>query len=160
MALKTGTQAPDFSLPSTEREVFQLSKDYAGKPLVLYFYPKDFTRVCTEEACEFRDAWDEFRDLDINIVGISRDSVETHHKFKGKHELPFELLADVQGEVSKLYQATLPLVGMSRRVTYLLDSKHVIRAVYENMFNARKHLKTMMNSAVDLEFQPHHMGKR
>ena len=156
MALKVGDQAPDFTLPSTSGSPFTLSKNFAGKPLILYFYPKDFTTVCTEEACQFRDAFEEFRDLDFDIIGISKDTVETHLKFKEKHDLPFELLADVQGQVAKQYKAVVPVVGMLRRVTYLLDSNHRVRGVYENMFNARKHLEAMIQKATDYEFQPNH----
>ncbi|MEL6538260.1 MAG: peroxiredoxin [Bacteroidota bacterium] len=160
MTLKKGEKAPDFTLPSSTGEKFTLSKDRAGQPVILYFYPKDFTRVCTEEACEFRDAFQDFRDLDVDVIGISRDTVETHQKFKEKHKLPFELLADVQGGVAKKYKASMPVFGMSRRITYLLDENHVVKAVIENMFSAKKHLQTMLRGATDLEFQPDIVGRK
>ncbi|HAA22256.1 MAG TPA: peroxiredoxin [Cytophagales bacterium] len=160
MALKKGEKAPDFTLPSTTGEKFTLSKDRAGKATVLYFYPKDFTRVCTEEACEFRDAFEDFKDLGVDVIGISRDTVDTHHKFKEKHDLPFELLADVQGAVAKKYKASMPILSMSKRITYLLDENHVVKAVIENMFSAKKHLKEMLKGATDLEFQPEMVGRK
>lgn len=146
MPLNAGDPAPDFSLPSTSGEEFTLSKDAGGKPIVLYFYPKDFTSVCTEEACEFRDAFDVFAGLEADVVGISRDSVSTHHKFRAAHELPFHLLADVDGQVAKLYKAAVPVINFTRRVTYLLDKSHRIAAVYENTFSAQKHIHETLKS--------------
>jgi peroxiredoxin Q/BCP len=144
MALSKGSKAPDFSLPSTEGRTFKLSETLMGKPCILYFYPKDFTPGCTQEACDFRDHFSYFRDLEIDVVGISRDSVKVHQKFKATHKLPFELLADEQGLVSKKYKASLPLLGLSRRITYLLDGNHIIVEVYESMFAAGSHIKKMI----------------
>lgn len=158
MALKIGDQAPDFTLPSTTGKNFTLSKDFEGKALILYFYPKDFTPVCTQEACGFRDVFEEFIDLNFEVIGVSKDSVETHLEFKAKHNLPFELLADVQGQVAKKYKATMPILG-PKRITYLLDTSHKVRAVVENRFNAKKHLEKMIRSATDYEFQPGRLAK-
>ena len=145
MALKENTQAPDFNLESTSGFPFTLSKQAAGKPLILYFYPKDFTPGCTKEACEFRDTFEFFRDLDIDIYGISRDSVETHQKFKTAHNLPFELLADENGKVADLYDASLPFINFTKRITYLLNKDHQIAGVYQNLFGSRKHIHEMIN---------------
>lgn len=144
MALSIGSKVPDFTLPSTKGGHFQLSKDLADKPCILYFYPKDFTPGCTQEACDFRDHFSYFEGLDIDIIGISRDSMQTHLKFKQKHKLPFDLLADEKGEVSKKYQALLPIFKTNRRITYLLDKEHRVTAVYENMFGAGKHIQKMV----------------
>jgi peroxiredoxin Q/BCP len=144
MPLKTGDQAPDFTLPSTRGSDFSLRIHATGKPLILYFYPKDFTSVCTKEACEFRDAFSFFRELDVAIIGISSDNVETHRRFKAVHALPFELLADEQGKVASLYKAIIPVLRVTRRVTYLLDQEQTVAAVYENLFAADKHVRTMI----------------
>lgn len=144
MALSIGTKAPDFILPSTKGVDFQLSKDIVAKPCILYFYPKDFTPGCTQEACDFRDHFSYFEGLDIDIFGISKDSIPTHLKFKEKYQLPFELLADEKGVVSKKYQALLPFLGTTRRITYLLDKELRVAAVYENMFGAGKHIQKMV----------------
>jgi peroxiredoxin Q/BCP len=91
--VEEGAPAPDFELRSDEGETVTLSA-LRGKPVVLYFYPKDDTPGCTTEACEFRDAYDRFRDQGIEILGVSPDTEASHQKFKSKYELPFPLLAD------------------------------------------------------------------
>jgi thioredoxin-dependent peroxiredoxin len=144
MALKVHQQAPDFSLPSTDGSLFTLSESARGQGLILYFYPKDFTPGCTKEACEFRDQFELFRDLEIPVLGISMDSVVTHQKFRETHRLPFHLLADTEGEVCKLYDALIPIVKMPKRVTYLLDKNHKIAAVYSQLFGAEEHVRQMI----------------
>ncbi|MEM8966568.1 MAG: peroxiredoxin [Bacteroidota bacterium] len=146
MPLKVPQSAPDFSLPSTSGSTFKLSRDLANQPGIIYFYPKDFTPGCTQEACSFRDSFSVFRDLNITVVGISRDSIESHQKFKEQHRLPFELLSDRSGSVAKKYGALVPFLKVVRRVTYLLDTDHKIAAVYEDMFGAEKHIRQMIEA--------------
>jgi len=100
--VEEGTPAPDFELPSDEGETVRLS-ELRGKPVVLYFYPKDDTPGCTTQACAIRDAWDDFRDRGAVVLGVSPDGEASHRKFKEKHRLPFTLLADEEHEVSELY---------------------------------------------------------
>ena len=97
-----GTPAPDFELQSDTGETVKLS-DFHGRPVVLYFYPKDDTPGCTTEACEFRDAYDVFRDRGAEVLGVSPDDVRSHEKFKKKYQLPFTLLADPSHEVAEQY---------------------------------------------------------
>jgi peroxiredoxin Q/BCP len=144
MALEIGTKAPDFTLPGTSGLKLNLSRDMEGKALILFFYPKDFTRGCTAEACEFRDNFGEFRDLDVPVFGISRDDIKTHERFKKEYKFPFELLSDESGKVCKAYDALIPLIKMPKRVTYLLDAEHRIAAVYSDMFEFKGHIKTML----------------
>jgi peroxiredoxin Q/BCP len=145
MPLKENQKAPEFELASTSGERFKLSEQ-VGEPIILFFYPKNFTKVCTAEVCEFRDAFSEFRDLNVKVVGISQDTIDSHHKFKKENKLPFELLSDSKGKIAKLYKATIPVIGMNRRITYLLDKELKIKAVYENMFSADSHVKEMIAS--------------
>lgn len=144
MSLKVGETAPDFTLPSTSGENFQLSKNAANQPCIIYFYPKDFTTVCTKEACSFRDTFDFFKELNISVYGISKDDIATHQDFKQTFNLPFELLADTQGKIAKKYDALIPFVNMPRRTTYLLDSNHKIVGVYENLFASKQHVEEMV----------------
>jgi thioredoxin-dependent peroxiredoxin len=145
MPLSTGQKAPDFSLPSTSGRNFSLYKDMQLKPCILYFYPKDFSVGCTNEACSFRDTFEVFNELDIKIIGISRDSLESHLKFKKTLGLPFDLLADQGGKVCEAYKTQLPFVpAFTKRTTYLLDKNQLILAVYQNIFSSKKHIKMMV----------------
>lgn len=144
MALKIGSKAPDFSLSGTSGITLRLSKDFKGKSLILFFYPKDFTRGCTAEACEFRDQFSEFRDMEVPVFGISRDNIPTHEKFKKAHLLPFELLSDPSGDVCNSYDALIPVLRIPKRVTYLLDENHQIAGVFEGLFENKKHVSAMI----------------
>ena len=146
MALKTGTQAPEFNLKSTGAKSIDSSKDLKNKAFILYFYPKDFTKGCTAEACEFRDQFEAFRDLDIPVLGISRDDIETHERFKKEHKLPFDLLSDPAGEVCKAYDALVPLIKMPKRITYLIDKDHKIAAAFSDMFESKGHIDAMLKN--------------
>ena len=146
MPLSINSQAPDFTLPATSGQDITLSKDLAGKPCVLFFYPKDFTSVCTKEACGFRDNFDTFKSLDVTVLGINTDSIATHKRFKKANDLPFELLTDEKGVVSKAYKAVVPIVGMTKRVTYLLGANHKIVAAYQEMFGWEKHIVQMIKA--------------
>jgi len=127
MALSINTKAPDFTLASTDGNDFTLSKDMANKACVIYFYPKDFTPGCTQEACSFRDSHHVLANLDIPVFGISRDSIRTHLKFKEAHQLPFELLSDPSGKVCKAYNALVPILKIPKRVTYLLNQVKAVK---------------------------------
>ncbi len=100
--IEEGKPAPDFELQSDTGDTVKLS-DLRGHPVVLYFYPKDDTPGCTTEACEFRDAYDVFRERGVEVLGVSPDDVASHEKFKTKHELPFTLLADPDHAVAERY---------------------------------------------------------
>ena len=102
--LKAGDKAPAFSLPSDSGETIAL-RDFKGKPVVLYFYPKDDTSGCTVQACEFRDSWNEVKRSGAVVLGVSPDGVASHQKFKKKFSLPFPLLADEGHTVAEAYGA-------------------------------------------------------
>jgi len=100
--IEEGKPAPDFELLSDTGDSVKLS-DFRGRPVVLYFYPKDDTPGCTTEACEFRDAYDVYRERGAEVLGVSPDNEASHAKFKSKYELPFTLLADPEHEVAEKY---------------------------------------------------------
>ena len=130
-----GAPAPDFTLTSDSGTEVTLSK-LRGKPVVLYFYPKDDTPGCTTEACEFRDAYDVFRERGAEVLGVSPDDVASHEKFKTKYELPFTLLADPDHAVAEEYGvwgekkfAGKTYLGI-KRSTFIIDADgNVARAM-------------------------------
>ncbi len=127
-----GAKVPDFSLPATGGGTFRL-KDAAGRALVVYFYPKDLTSGCTRESQDFRDLHATFRKEGADIVGISRDSLSSHEKFKAKERLPFQLLSDEEQRVCKLFDVIREksLYGRKflgiERSTFLIDAQGVLR---------------------------------
>jgi len=104
MAGLEGKKAPDFSLKGSNGKTYSLS-DYAGKTLVIYFYPKDNTPGCTKEACAFRDLFADLQGVDAALVGVSKDSLASHDRFIGKFGLPFTLLSDPETEMMRAYGA-------------------------------------------------------
>ena len=125
-------KASDFSLPDSDGKMHSLA-DYAGKWLVLYFYPKDDTPGCTTEACSLRDARDEITELDASVIGISMDDASSHEKFKAKHSLNFTLLSDPNREVIDAYGAwgkkMFGKEGILRR-TFIIDPTGTVVKVY------------------------------
>jgi peroxiredoxin Q/BCP len=124
--------APDFSLPGSSSKLHAL-KDYAGRWLVLYFYPKDDTPGCTAEACSLRDARDDLAELGAQIVGVSKDEPSLHEKFKAKFSLNFTLLSDVEGGTIEAYGAWGPKmfgrVGIQRK-TFIINPEGYVVKVY------------------------------
>jgi peroxiredoxin Q/BCP len=132
MTEAVGLKVPDFSLPATSGGTFSLAA-HAGKPLVIYFYPKDSTPGCTTEAGQFRDLHAEFAKLGCPVYGVSRDSIKSHENFKAKLELPFELLSDPDElacglfNVMKMKNMYGKQVRGVERSTFLIDAKGVLR---------------------------------
>jgi len=133
-----GEEAPDFTLLADDGRKVSL-KDYRGEKVVLYFYPKDGTPGCTREAIEFRDMAKEFEKEGAIILGVSKDSIKSHQKFKQKHELPFTLLSDPEGKVLDLYGVwkKKSLYGRTfmgtERTTFLIDEKGIVKKVYRKV---------------------------
>lgn len=129
--LQIGTKAPDFVGTDENGNVVKLS-DFAGRKLVLYFYPKDSTPGCTAEACDLRDNYQRFLSLGYNVLGVSKDSAASHLKFIAKYELPFHLLSDPDCTILKAYEAwgVKKMYGKETvgtiRTTYVIDEKGVI----------------------------------
>ncbi len=132
--LAAGQAAPDFALPDQTGRLRRLA-EWRGKWLVLYFYPKNDTPGCTEEACSFRDDWQQLLLLDAQVVGISVDSSASHAAFAQKYQLPFPLLADEKGEVAARYGALSDwlLIQWARRHTFLIDPEGRIAKAYRSV---------------------------
>ena len=137
-----GELAPDFELQTDNGENVRLS-GFRGKPVILYFYPKDDTPGCTKEACAIRDAWSEFERRGAVVLGVSADSVASHERFKTKYHLPFTLLSDPEHEVIERYGAWKPkrFAGKSFlgivRSTFLIDAEGKVAKVWPKVDPAK-----------------------
>lgn len=135
MTLKVGDTAPDFTLPTDGGGSVTLSR-FRGKKVVLYFYPKDDTTGCTKQACAFRDSDSDFANFGAVIIGVSKDSVASHDKFKKKYLLPFILASDEKSDVCERYGVWVQKSMYGRkymgieRTTFLIDEKGVIRQIW------------------------------
>lgn len=133
--LEAGTKAPEFTLPDKDGNMISLA-DFRGKKVVLYFYPKDSTPGCTREACAFAGAYEGFKQKDISVIGVSKDSQTSHQKFAEKYNLPFILVSDPELTAIKAYDVwqEKKLYGKVSlgvvRSTYIIDEEGVIEKVY------------------------------
>ena len=136
--LKAGTPAPAFALQSDSGDLIKLA-DFKGRKVVLYFYPKDDTSGCTVEACEFKDSWNALKRAGAIVLGVSPDGVESHARFKGKHQLPFPLLADPDHSVAEKYGVwgEKSMYGRKyhgiHRTTFVIDENGRVATVFEKV---------------------------
>lgn len=136
MLVGAGETAPDFALKDQEGKTTRLS-DFHGKTLVLYFYPQSFTGGCTKEACQFRDSYEDFKQVGAEVIGVSSDSVETQNEFASQYKLPFVLLSDPGDEVGKMYGVKNKLIVFKGRATFIIDSEGIVRHSFESInYNA------------------------
>lgn len=139
--LKIGDLAPEFTARDQHGATLTLGGLLARGRLILYFYPKDFTPVCTAQACTFRDATAELSALSANVVGVSGDREESHQRFADKHGVPFSLIADPERQIIKAYGAAMPILNRTLRVTYVIDTDRRILGAFHHELSAAKHLK-------------------
>ena len=150
-----GDQAPDFLVPTDGGNTISL-KELKGNKVILYFYPKDMTPGCTTEACNFRDAYPDFSMIDAKIIGVSKDSVERHNKFKDKYELPFILASDQEGEVCNAYGVWQEKINYGKtymgivRSTFLINERGKITAVWRNL-RVKGHVQKVLEEAKKLQ---------
>jgi peroxiredoxin Q/BCP len=149
--IEVGEKAPDFSLLSDTGERVTLSQFFGQKKVLIYFYPKDHTPGCTQEACDFRDQSLFFNHQQVEIIGISKDKPATHAKFKQKHQLPFRLLADENGDVCEAYGVInkKSLFGKTflgiQRSTFLIDEQGIIRAIWRKV-KVKEHVEQIIHA--------------
>ena len=141
--LKVGQDAPPFEVKASNGATVKLA-DYRGqKNVVLFFYPKDFTKVCTAEVCGFRDMYQDLVGKETEVIGVSLDSDASHEKFATENKVPYPLVADKDRKLAKAYEAVGGLgglLGMTKRVTYLIDKSGKIVGVFDGLFDENPHL--------------------
>ena len=136
--LSVGTKAPDFTLPDQNGELRSLA-DYKGQKVILYFYPKDMTSGCSKQACAFGELYPQFREKGAVVLGISKDSVESHKKFEEKYGLPFILLSDTEKTVIQAYDVLKEKMNFGKptlgvvRTTYLIDEDGMIVKAFDKV---------------------------
>lgn len=144
--LTPGTPAPEIELADQHGRPFKLTAQRGVKNVVVYFYPMDDTRVCTIQACGFRDAYADLVGMDTEVVGISAQEEASHQRFASKYELPFTLLTDAGAKVRKAYGVRGFLALVPGRVTYVIDKQGIIRAATKDMFDGERHVREALEA--------------
>jgi peroxiredoxin Q/BCP len=139
-AIQAGDRAPNFTTVTHTGQKLSLA-DFQGKQaVVLYFYPKDGTAICTKEACAFRDAYEDFVQAGAAVIGVSTDSSESHRSFAEGQRLPFLLISDVDGTLRKLFGVPKTFGILPGRVTYVIDREGIVRSVFNSQLFAGRHV--------------------
>jgi peroxiredoxin Q/BCP len=138
--VQVGDPAPDFTLPAASGEPIRLSQFRGRSEVVLFFYPKDHSLVCTAEACSFRDSFEAFQEAGAEVIGISADTVESHRQFAARNRLPFHLLSDTDGSVRARYGVPRTMGVIPGRVTYVIDRQGIVRHIASSQFQPAWHV--------------------
>lgn len=149
IALNSPAPNVTFSLHSGER--IALADLYRDQVVVLFFYPKDGTAICTKEVCAFRDSYEQFTDAGAIVVGVSSDSVESHRQFADQHRLPFLLAADKGGALRKAFGVPKTLGFLPGRVTYVIDRQGIIRSVFSAQLATERHVREALDVVTQLQ---------
>jgi peroxiredoxin Q/BCP len=149
--IRIGSSVPSFSLKDQNGQVFDINSVIGIKNLVIYFYPKDDSSVCTKEACSFRDQYDVFKNDNAQIIGISGQSVESHLAFANKNHLNFTLLSDEGNKVRKLFGVPSGILGIPGRVTYIVNKEGKVVFVFNSQLNGEKHVQEALRILADLK---------
>lgn len=138
--LKVGDRAPDFEAVTWDGRRVALT-DYLGrKAVVVFFYPRDHTRICTKEACAFRDSYEQFAAAGADVIGISSNSADSHGEFARQHQLSFPLVSDADGRLRNAFGVPDVLGLIPRRVTYVIDKAGIIRMIFSAMLASNEHV--------------------
>ena len=141
-----GDRAPHFQAVLQDGSTFNLADLLGKKIVVLFFYPKDHTPVCTKEACAFRDSYEKFVAAGAEVIGVSSDSQASHRSFAEKHRLPFPIISDHDRSLRKLFGVPNPLGFIPGRVTYVIDRQGVIRMVFSAIFASDDHVEKALEA--------------
>lgn len=141
-----GDAAPDVTLTLHDGQSVALADLVRDHVVVLFFYPKDNTAICTKEACSFRDAYEDFVAAGATVVGVSGDSAESHEQFAAKHRLPFLLATDADGSVRRAFRVPKTLGLLPGRVTYVIDREGIVQRVFSGQFAADRHVREALEA--------------
>lgn len=141
-----GAPAPNVTLPLHDGTRVALADLYRDHVVVLFFYPKDNTAICTKEACAFRDSYEKFVEAGATVVGVSSDSDESHEDFASRNRLPFLLASDPDGSLRKAFGVPKTLGLIPGRVTYVIDRQGIVRNVFSAQFAADAHVREAMDA--------------
>jgi peroxiredoxin Q/BCP len=153
MSPRVGDVAPDIDCLAHDGKRFHLADHRGQRNVVLFFYPRAFTPGCTAEVCSFRDAYEDLRGQDTEIVGVSTDGTEKQSDFATHHRVPYPLLPDPDGKVSKAYGALgmlRSILGMAKRVTYVIDKQGIVRGVFHHELDIKQHLADVQKTLAAL----------
>ena len=153
-ALAVGDRAPSFTAVLQDGGHFDSASVIGKKAVVLFFYPKDNTPVCTKEACAFRDSYEAFAAAGAEVIGVSSDSAASHQAFATKHRLPFPIISDHDRALRKLFGVRNPLGVIPGRVTYVIDRQGVIRLVFSALFASDEHVRTSLAAVQEAARSP------
>jgi thioredoxin-dependent peroxiredoxin len=148
--LVVGETAPDFTLKADDGKTVKLSDYRNKKNVVVFFYLKDDTPVCTKESCAFKDSYQKFKIANAEVFGVSSDPVESHQKFKSENKLPYELLSDTDGSLRKLWGVPTEIGGVPGRYTYVIDKNGTVKKIYGGRFEDRKHVIESLRALGDM----------
>ena len=143
--IDVGDSAPDLSMSTHDGEHLSLAEYRGEHPVVVFFYPKDGTAVCTKEACSFRDAYENFTEAGAVVIGISSDSAARHQRFAKSHDLPFLLVSDQDGSIRRAFGVPKTMGVFPGRVTYVIDREGIVRHVFSSQFTADRHVQEALD---------------
>jgi peroxiredoxin Q/BCP len=153
-SIQVGDQAPDFTAEAHDGRRFSLSEFRGQKAVVVFFYPRDGTPVCTAESCAFRDSYADFAEAGAVVIGVSGDSPESHRTFAADHRLPFLLVSDQGGDIRKAFGVPKTLGVLPGRVTYVIDKRGIVQFLFSSQLAASRHVTESLRVVKQLAQEP------
>ncbi|MDG2381264.1 MAG: peroxiredoxin [Pirellulaceae bacterium] len=141
-----GNKAPEFSAVTTDGNRVSLNDFLGDKALVLFFYPRDNSPICTKEACSFRDSYEQFVQAGAEVIGVSSDSTDSHQEFSKQYQLSFPLISDSDGTLRKQFGVPATLGLLPGRVTYVIDKDGIVRLIFSAQFASEEHVRKALQA--------------
>lgn len=145
-----GDVAPDFSAVASDGQTVTLSNFKGKQAVVLFFYPSDNSPICTQEACSFRDAYEDFQKLGAAVIAVSADSDETHREFAAAKRLPYIMISDQQNALRKLYGVPNVMFVLPGRITYVIDQEGIVRSKFNSQVFGSQHVTEALKTLRDI----------